>query len=353
MDLLKNAIESVHLERVQSPYATEEGLLKVSFSDPLLSGYEVTVMADTGTLHAGERLTTLVARFPRSILSEVNTHRVFSRNSASSRARSVRSTVDDVMSAPYVPVFTRNQKGMSGSTIEDIEMLEQAREYWLRARDSAVAGLFRLLLGHYVAGKDDTEIIDDRDALMDLYYDEVYNKNESGAPSIHKQDANRLLEPFMWHEAVISATEWQNFLDLRLDFEAAHPSIVAMAVLVNTALAVSIPVRHWAHLPFVPLDEVPEQPVPFAEIRPLSMQSATEAARVSYKDTVARARVENSALGERLLEQSHLSPFEHVAFTADAYSSMELSDTNIPTYSDSLAGNFDIGWVQLRRVLTD
>ncbi|HEV2643681.1 MAG TPA: hypothetical protein VGT98_13280, partial [Candidatus Elarobacter sp.] len=43
---------------------------------------------------AGVRLTTMEARYPRFIHSEVMTHRVFSRNSSSSRAVPIRKMID-------------------------------------------------------------------------------------------------------------------------------------------------------------------------------------------------------------------------------------------------------------------
>ena len=42
-------------------------------------GFEAKVLADSVS-PAGHRLTTLEATFPRFVLAEFNTHRVFSRN---------------------------------------------------------------------------------------------------------------------------------------------------------------------------------------------------------------------------------------------------------------------------------
>ena len=90
------------------------------FADPRLAGYAVTVVLDTvqpGSVVrvSGDnpgRIVTMVGRFPRCVLSEFNTHRVFSRNSASSRARSVKSVLAGVLEEPYVPVFTENRPGV-------------------------------------------------------------------------------------------------------------------------------------------------------------------------------------------------------------------------------------------------
>ncbi|WP_426504414.1 hypothetical protein ACPPVO_43575 [Dactylosporangium sp. McL0621] len=76
-----------------------------------------TVVADSVS-PAGDRLTTLEVTFPRCILAEVNTHRVFSRNSASSRAVPVRKMLEQVKTDPFVPIRWRAaQAGMQGGEI--------------------------------------------------------------------------------------------------------------------------------------------------------------------------------------------------------------------------------------------
>ena len=117
--ILEPDFTSIKTEHVTLPYRSEP-YLRFSYTDPMLSQYEVTVIADSKPEHLkdkedeGNRIFTIIARFPRCILSEVNTHRQFSRNSASSRARSVKVTIGDVMNDPYIPLFTYNKKGMSG-----------------------------------------------------------------------------------------------------------------------------------------------------------------------------------------------------------------------------------------------
>ena len=61
----------------------------------------------------GVRLTTLQLRYPRFILAEFNTHRVFSRNSSSSRAIPVKKMLEQVQTDPAMPVWWgKNQPGM-------------------------------------------------------------------------------------------------------------------------------------------------------------------------------------------------------------------------------------------------
>ena len=80
-------------------------------------GYDAKVIKDSISPD-GVRLTTLEVTLPRIVLAEFNTHRMLSRNSASSRAIPVRKRIDAVERDPFVPdQFGRNQKGMQASDI--------------------------------------------------------------------------------------------------------------------------------------------------------------------------------------------------------------------------------------------
>lgn len=360
--------DSVVIEDVTLPYRSEP-YIRVSFADPMLAGYEVTVIADSTA--AGEapadlykklpeelglspvRLTTITARFPRAVLAEVNTHRVFSRNSASSRARAVKATIADVMNNPYIPLFTANQKGMGGKYVTS-DVRERAVEAWLSARDSAVTHELRMLLGDLLPSGTDREIAEDYSNLLDMYYEKVYNSEtpDPAALSIHKQNANRLIEPFSWHEAVITSSYWDNFLDLR-NHDEAQPEIHAMAKLVDAALRASTPENTWLHLPFIaPEDKPAYSPLEsFIDIRPVLLRSSTECAQISFRDK-SRAVLANAttALGERLLASKHFSPFEHVAFSRHPFNA--LMNYEVDTETDEFASNLDESWIQLRPILT-
>ncbi|MBV8154461.1 MAG: FAD-dependent thymidylate synthase, partial [Candidatus Eremiobacteraeota bacterium] len=130
---------------------------------------------------AGVRLTTLEVTFPRFVLSEFNTHRVLSRNSSSSRAIPTPKLLERVMTDPVLPLeWGRNQKGMSASDVLTPEEEEEAKRIWLSARDAAIEHARK---------------------LMEL--------------KVHKQELNRVLEPFLWHTVIVTATEWDNFFTLR------------------------------------------------------------------------------------------------------------------------------------------
>lgn len=131
----------------------------------------------------GEKLVSMILTFPRFILAELNTHRLFSRNSASSRAIPFKKMVEMAKEDPVIPIaWQAEHKGMQGSNyLEYEEDNEVLKRNWLHARDYAVQFSTRLNEDHNVT----------------------------------KQLCNRLLEPFMWHTVLVTSSEWKNFFDLR------------------------------------------------------------------------------------------------------------------------------------------
>lgn len=355
---LEPNFESIVSEQINLPYR-DETFLKVSFSDPKLEGYELIVIEDSVLSDSksvipkgkeGERLFTMISRFPRNILAEVNTHRVFGRNSASSRARSIKSTIKAVMENPYIPLFTKNQRGMSGIFLDEPNR-QKAIATWLKARDNAVDGTLRLLLGELITTDDN--VAHQYAELVDRYYDEVYSADvpDPLAPSVHKQNANRLLEPFMWHEAIITSNFWDNYLELRTDLKTAQPEIVAMSRLVDFALKNHTPKSTFLHLPFIAPEDKPTEFTSFADMRIVLMLSATHCAQVSYADKSTAVRnTANIAIGESLLSDKHYSPFEHIAFDRNVYLK-HAKENNLPTKKKRLVSNLDKRWVQLRKLL--
>src|SRR5215469_16907494 len=185
-------------------------------------GYSARVLLDSRS-PAGVRLVTLEVTFPRFVLSEFNTHRVLSRNSASSRAIPTSKLIERVESDPVLPLaWGRNQKGMSASDVLTDEEEEDAKRIWLSARDAAVEHARK---------------------LMEL--------------KVHKQELNRVLEPFLWHTVIVTATEWDNFFTLRCA-PNAQPEIRAAALKMREAMEGSkpspVPYGEW-HLPLVLDDE--------------------------------------------------------------------------------------------------
>lgn len=333
-----------------------------------LQGYEVTVIADTLIplapldflygdrigqrleLLNPQRVTTFVARFPRCILAEYNTHRVFSRNSASSRARSIKVVIADVMEDPYVPLFTENQKGMGGPIVSP-EVQAAARVQWLKRRDSAVAGVLEMLLGRTVTVDDLAD--ENWKALTEDYYQRIYLDREDipGSLNLHKQNVNRLLEPFMWHEAVVTSTEWTNFLALR-DHDEADPAIHGIAKLMDIALETSKPVERVLHAPFAGElvrefdalgDDILSTDALLKAIEAANYSSGA-AAQVSYRPVAGGGAGANPAkLADRLLAMNHLSPFEHAAFSSSWLRALGIQD--------EIHSNLSSEWTQHRALL--
>jgi hypothetical protein len=74
-------------------------------------GFGAKILADSFS-QAGDRLTTFEITFPRIVLAEFNTHRVISRNSASSRAIPVTTMLRMLDADPSSRAHWKNQKGM-------------------------------------------------------------------------------------------------------------------------------------------------------------------------------------------------------------------------------------------------
>ena len=78
---------------------------------------------------SGVRLTTFEVVMPRIVTAEFNTHRMLSRNSASSRAIPVEKRIAAVEADPFVPeAFGKNKGGMQATEDLDSEESERAKE---------------------------------------------------------------------------------------------------------------------------------------------------------------------------------------------------------------------------------
>ena len=293
-------------------------------------GYEARVLADSVT-EFDDRLTTLEVTFPRFVLPEFNTHRVFSRNSASSRAVPVEKRLLQVLDEPVLPVeWGANKPGMQSIDIlsESDQLVAEAE--WLKARDHAVLGAVALSGG---ISKLKNDILAYR--IRSLY--EEYDVSiPEPIQEVHKQFVNRILEPFMWHTVVVSSTEWDNFMALRRHPDA-QPEIRKVADLMDDAIALSEPrelgEEEW-HLPFV-LEE--ERALPFDILAKLAV---ARCARVSYEthDTGKIDQTKDITLHDSLRDSGHMSPFEHVARPMSREEYMK----------SPWSGNF-LGWHQYRK----
>ncbi|SDH38046.1 FAD-dependent thymidylate synthase [Bradyrhizobium ottawaense] len=318
----------------------------------------------------GIELKTALARYPRFIHAEELTHRILSsspdmiveindgvmydrnlsRNASSSRAIPVKRLIEDILLDTAMPIsWGKNQKGMQageehdayidnpfhGFTTDRMGKLYSREQMWLLARDNAIA--------------------------VARAYD---------AAGYHKQIVNRLLEPFAHINVLITATDWDNFFELR-DHKDAQPEIQALAKAIKAAFEGSVPdllqPGEW-HLPFITAnDRVSYEPLPYEArnlavigspyagmiqvVRPLEQLikiSVARCARTSYlthegkvPEVEADLRLYNDLVGGRPL---HASPAEHQA-TPDVRNHL-VDGWEQP----SLHGNLR-GWVQYRKQL--
>lgn len=253
------------------------------------------------------RLTTFVLTYPRFIHAEFMTHRVFSRNASSSRAIPVSRSIQMVKDNPVIPLaFTRNQKGMQGGAALEQEAHDKAVAAWLEGRDRAVE----------IAEK-----------LADL--------------EVHKQYANRALEPFSHITVVCTATDYANFFALRCH-SAAQPEIHALADKMYDLYKSSEPQQleegDW-HLPFITKEEQ-ENWLINDGCESMLKCSVARCARVSYLTHEGKtpSLEEDLKLYERLVGAApiHASPAEHQA--------QAIQDARY--YSGNLRG-----WIQYRKYL--
>lgn len=257
--------------------------------------FSATILADSVN-PIGDRLVTFEVTYPRMIHSELLTHRMFSRNSASSRAIPVAKMTERIMQSPVIPIhWGKNQKGMQAG--QEIDLKNQAEQVWLEARDNAVESARK---------------------LMEL--------------GIHKQIANRLTEPFMWITVIVSTTSFEHFRRLRVhpDAEPHFQKIAGMmAELYDSHQPQSLK-QGESHLPLVgfPGDE---NLTPPDKLR----VSTARCARVSYLTHDGVRDVEKDfELHDRLATSGHWSPFEHPAI--------------VPVEMDRHYGNFK-GFKQYRK----
>jgi thymidylate synthase ThyX len=297
--------------------------------------FDAKVLADSRS-PAEFRLTTLEVTFPRFILPEFNTHRVFSRNSASSRAIPIAKQLRRVIEDPYVPIeFGSNQPGMQAGPPLAGEAKLAAEGEWLRARDDAVRHVLGLVSRPDAVPRSD-DLLGCVEQIEEARQD---HSRPQGWLNVHKQVANRLLEPFMWHTVIVSATEWDNFWNLRCHPDA-QPEIRRVAMEMRAAIDASVPAEldpnEW-HLPLIgPADrEEASSAMDLVKI------SAGRCARVSYLTHAGKRDLSaDIALHDRLLESGHMSPMEH---PAQPLSAVDLKKSE-------WSGNFR-GWRPYRKLI--
>ena len=298
----------------------------------------------------GQRLTTFVLLFPRIVLAEFNTHRMLSRNSASSRAIPFKKMIEKVKKEPFIPIaWQKEHSGMQGTEYFEEQSTEARllKDLWLEARDVAVS-----------------------------------KAEAMSSWGVTKQVVNRLLEPFLYHTCICTASEWENFFSLRADGAAEiHIQDLAFKMLeaYNASEPKHLKAGEW-HIPFGDtIDELKLHRAclsfrePSIRTNDLVNFDWEKIAREAKKDTeewkvkIATARCARVSylnfegkddydtdikLHDRLINSGHCSPAEHCAQAMDEEQinseSFNYDDGDNGTWGWS--GNFR-GFIQYRKTL--
>lgn len=167
----------------------------------------------------GIRLTTFEIEYPRIVMSEFNTHRAVSKNSSSSRAIPVSKMLEHTKNINLKPIYFGSKKsGMQAGDELQGDALEKVKLLWEEALDYA------------------------------SYYSETLDRL-----GVAKEVCNRLVEPFQLVKVVCTATDWENFFNLRLHPDA-DPNICMLAYKMYEAMVDSKPQSLYDgeyHTPYV------------------------------------------------------------------------------------------------------
>ena len=238
----------------------------------------------------GARATTFELTMPRIVLAEFNTHRMFSRNAASSRAIPVEKLLKRIEEDPMMPVWWgANQAGMQanaelsdddGGDEHAITPRFAARKEWLHARN---------------------QMLESARVLSKI--------------GLHKQISNRIVEPWMFTTVICTATEWDNAWALRVD-PAAQPEFERTMRMAYDAYQASKPQKlesgEW-HLPYVTgYDEEELRGKGYTDEK-LCLVSIGRCARVSFltHDGKRDPEADVALPKDRLIPSGHMSPTEH------------------------------------------
>lgn len=275
----------------------------------------------------GIRIITYELEYPRIIHSDLMTHRVFSRNSASSRAIPVSSVLELVETNPAMPVhWGKNQPGMQAKEEVDGSAKQMAEYLWKKAATYALE----------VAGE-----------MKDV--------------NLHKQVVNRILEPYQHMKVVLTSTDWSNWFWLR-KHEDADPTIQELAAQMFYAFQSSTPEKlfygDW-HLPYVKIEsrDIYNKQVYLDEndneigLQDALMISVSCCAQVSYRKSDTGLEKAQDIF-KRLIESEpcHASPTEHQAFCIHAYRDNPKFVTHTLRNGTVCSGNFR-GWGQYRQII--
>lgn len=334
--------------------------------------YNCKIVADNINTF-GNRITTFKLTYPRIVHAELMTHRLFSRNAASSRAIPVRKMIESVRNNMFTPLaIQKAHKGMQGTDYFEGVELEQAKQLWVESAELAIQQAEK----------------------MERF-------------GISKQLVNRVVEPYQYYQVLVTATEWENFFELRcpqygnneqgyfkskkdtlrhlqgrgvditnllkstdiewqkINKSQAEIHIQRIAEMMWDTYNESKPKRlnagEW-HIPFGDRIQLTYTDYDFNGIitneginKKLKIATA-RAARISYTTLGDNPKIDYEAdikLHDRLLADNHMSPFEHCAraMTEEEYQSfrkgeheVDLIDNSENEYWQIEADSGEPGW---------
>jgi hypothetical protein len=264
--------------------------------------YSSKILLDSDS-SVGARIVTFLITYPRMVHAELMTHRVFSRNSASSRAIPIQKMISQVWNSPVYPVWWgKNMAGMQSKEELKGFRLFLTRKLWkLLSKFACISAWLLFKVG------------------------------------MHKQIANRVLEPFSWITVIVTATEWDNFFALRCHPDA-QPEIKAIAEMMYSDYTCNKSLRPGGGLQYFDIDtrqqtnkkyyqvlKVGEWHLPLLpdkeelikegyRLQDLIKISIGRVARVSYlTHDGKRDPKKDLELYSKLVSSGHMSPTEHVA----------------------------------------
>ena len=299
-------------------------------------GISATVLAHSIAAASGIRFLSFEIEYPRFILAELNTHRMLSKNSSSSRAIPIKAMHDAIRSNTARPIhFGKNQPGMQAAEELDQASKESVIRVWDAARDSAIA----------------------LSAVL----------SDIGA---HKQIANRVTEPYQMMKTVLSGTEFANLKWLRHHSDAQPEFYELLDVMIdaeNNSSPVELYPGEW-HLPYVEAERnqfgaleyfsATREPISLFDAKKISASCCAQTSYRKNDDSLEKAQM----VFARLIESQpcHSSPVEHQATPmkehvvlggADLYPERwEEGVTHMDRQRQLWSGNLK-GWIQHRKLI--
>ena len=251
-----------------------------------MNNTKVKVIADSIN-ESGDRVTTIECEYPRIIHAELLTHRVFSRNAASSRAIPVKTMLKNIWNNMFVPWYWgANQSGMQAKVQLSKPKIFIAKALWK-------IGVCINLLGSYLLS----------------------------SIGVHKQLANRNTEYASYIKTIVTSTDFDNFISLRLHPDA-QPEIADLAYKIKVALENSKPrllkEGEW-HTPYVSslrttkeewIHHVSGNYIPVFQAKKISVSCCAQVSYRTNDTSIDKAIRITDALSKST--PIHASPFEHI-----------------------------------------